>query len=112
MPHTSRRQFLADVGKSMLAAGLGAELAADFGFANLAAAEPPKALDFGDMETLVCLMQETPPNKLLPALVIDESDVQHIVRAFDQVIAGCHKFPGAAWDVGRKVAIGAMKYGR
>lgn len=50
--------------------------------------------------------------KLLPALVIDESDVQHIIRAFDQVMAGCHKFPGAAWDVGRKVAVGAMKYGR
>lgn len=69
MQHISRREFLADVGRGMLIAGLGAELAADFGFAKLAAAEPPKALDFGAMEPLVCLMQETPPNKLLPALV-------------------------------------------
>jgi hypothetical protein len=69
MPHSTRRQFLADVGRNMLIAGIGAELAADLGLGTVTAADPPKALDFGDLEPLVCLMQETPPNKLLPILV-------------------------------------------
>ena len=50
--------------------------------------------------------------KLLPSLVINEQDVRHIIQSFDDVMAGSHKFPGSAWDVGRRVAVGAMKYGR
>jgi hypothetical protein len=69
MPHSTRRQFLADVGRNMLIAGIGAELAADLGLGAVSAADAPKALDFGEMEPLVCLMQETAPNKLLPILV-------------------------------------------
>jgi ornithine--oxo-acid transaminase len=37
--------------------------------------------------------------KLLPPLVISEDDVQWFLRAFEDVLAQMHKFPGPAWDV-------------
>jgi ornithine--oxo-acid transaminase len=46
--------------------------------------------------------------KLLPALVITEPDVRHVVSAFDQVMAAAHKFPGPVWDIGRRLAASAM----
>jgi hypothetical protein len=69
MSHRDRREFLADVGKGMLIAGIGPALAADLGLASADAAEGPATLSFGDREPLVALMQETPPDKLLPILV-------------------------------------------
>ncbi len=66
-PHT-RREFLADVGRGMLVASVGYGMATDLGLAPAFAAEPSDALNFGTLEPLVCLMQETPANKLLPAL--------------------------------------------
>jgi ornithine--oxo-acid transaminase len=39
--------------------------------------------------------------KLLPTLVINEADCDWIVRAFDQVIAGSHRVPGAIWSLGK-----------
>src|SRR5947209_11114799 len=67
---SNRRQFLADVGKGMLIAGLGPALAADLGLARAEAAEGEgDRLNFGSLEPLVALMQETPLNRLLPALV-------------------------------------------
>jgi len=65
--HT-RREFLADVGRGMLVASVGCGMAAELGLAPAFAAEAPAALDFGQLEPLVCLMQETPANKLLPLL--------------------------------------------
>jgi hypothetical protein len=67
----SRRDFLADVGKGVLVASMGATLAADLGLAAAAegAAEAPNALAFGALEPLVALMQETPVDRLLPILV-------------------------------------------
>jgi ornithine--oxo-acid transaminase len=47
--------------------------------------------------------------KLLPALVIDESDCDHIEKAFDTVIAETHKVPGAVWSLGKTLADGALK---
>jgi acetylornithine/succinyldiaminopimelate/putrescine aminotransferase len=47
--------------------------------------------------------------KLLPALVITEQDVRHVISAFDQVMAAAHKFPGPVWDVGRRLAASAMR---
>ncbi|MGH6931071.1 MAG: hypothetical protein ACREEE_01410 [Dongiaceae bacterium] len=44
------------------------------------------------------------PIKLLPALVIDDSDRIWIRDAFDAVIADCHRVPGAVWDLGRSLA--------
>jgi hypothetical protein len=65
--HT-RREFLADVGRGMLIASVGYGMASELGLARAFAAEAPEALDFGALEPLVRLMQETPANKLLPAL--------------------------------------------
>jgi hypothetical protein len=71
MLHT-RRRFLADVGKGVLVASVGAGLASELGLAGAAetgaAADVPDALTFGALEPLVALMQETPINRLLPVL--------------------------------------------
>jgi len=65
-PHT-RREFLADVGRGMLVASVGSGLASELGLTPAFAADVPDVLDFGPLEPLVRLMQETPANKLLPA---------------------------------------------
>lgn len=64
----TRREFLADVGRGMVVATVGYGLASELGLAPLFAADAPNALNFGSLEPLVCLMQETPANKLLPML--------------------------------------------
>src|SRR5689334_5121338 len=65
----SRREFLSDVGKGMIAAGLGAGLANELGLCPAIAGDEPKALSFGTLEPLVALLQETPKDKLLPIVV-------------------------------------------
>src|SRR5215813_13831996 len=71
----TRREFLADVGRGMLIASVGSTLASDLGLAPTAFAaegpDPTAALNFGDLESLVCLMQETPADKLLPKLTAE-----------------------------------------
>ena len=70
MQARNRREFLADVGRGMLIAGLGPALAADLGLTRANAGDwGPDRLNFGALEPLVALMQETPLNRLLPALV-------------------------------------------
>jgi hypothetical protein len=64
----TRRQFLADVGKGMLIASVGADLAFDLGLGSLEAKESPNDLSFGQLEPIVELKQETPHGKLLPLL--------------------------------------------
>ena len=72
----TRRGFLADVGSGVLVASVGVGLATELGLAPAALADdargdgpaPPPALSFGEMEPLVCLMQETPIDRLLPVL--------------------------------------------
>jgi hypothetical protein len=69
----TRRGFLADVGRGALVATLGGASAADLGLA-VARGDGDSAglrdrLTFGDREPLVALMQETPVERLLPALV-------------------------------------------
>src|SRR5687767_14115151 len=74
--HRTRRAFLGDVGRGGLVASVGSALAAELGLASAAladdapgaAATAAPALSFGAMEPLVCLMQETPADRLLPAL--------------------------------------------
>src|SRR6266704_4980613 len=63
----TRREFLAEVGRGMLVATVGYELASELGLAATLGEET--ALSFGPLEPLVCLMQETPVNRLLPTLV-------------------------------------------
>src|SRR6266404_3003406 len=65
----NRREFLAEVGRGMLVATVGSEIAHGLGLANAAAGEMAETLSFGPLEPLVCLMQETPANRLLPLLV-------------------------------------------
>jgi hypothetical protein len=66
----TRREFFAEVGRGMLVASVGAELATHLGLAHASAADAPEAaLTFGALEPLVEFMQETPPAKLMPLLV-------------------------------------------
>ena len=62
--HT-RREFLADVGRGMLVVSLGQGIASELGLSNAFAGDAPEPLDFGPLESLVRLMQETPVDKLL-----------------------------------------------
>lgn len=65
----TRRQFLSEVGGGMLTASVGASLAAELGWSPAWADAPDERLRFGALEPLVALMQETPPDRLLPLLV-------------------------------------------
>jgi len=65
----NRREFLAEVGRGMLVATVGYEVANGLGLASALAEETADALSFGSLEPLVCLMQETPTSGLLPVLV-------------------------------------------
>ncbi|HWO99443.1 MAG TPA: aspartate aminotransferase family protein [Methylococcus sp.] len=47
--------------------------------------------------------------KFLPPLVIQDKDVDWILRALDTVIADCHKVPGAIWDLGKNLTSHALK---
>ncbi len=61
----SRRAFLADVGRGTLLATLGPAMTLDLGLAPKAFAEElDGSLRFGDMEPLVCELQETPAERL------------------------------------------------
>src|SRR5438874_6822166 len=69
MMSRNRREFLANVGKGMLIASVGPSMAANLGVAPAFAGEGNDRLTFGNREPLVALLQETPPDKLLPILV-------------------------------------------
>jgi ornithine--oxo-acid transaminase len=47
--------------------------------------------------------------KLLPPLTLTEADCDEIETAFDAVIAGAHRMPGAAWSLGKNLIEHAMK---
>lgn len=68
MSHRNRREFLADVGRGMLVASVGSVVAKDMGLSPAWAVEEAARLTFGALEPLAALMQETPPEKLLPLL--------------------------------------------
>jgi len=68
IPRTPR-DFLAEVGRGVLVATVGCELAGELGLATARAEEAAAALNFGELEPLVCMMQETPAASLLPALM-------------------------------------------
>lgn len=69
MKHPDRRQFLSDITRGMLIAGLGPSLANQLGVSSAFAETGVDALDFGKWEPLVHLLQETPPDKLQPLVV-------------------------------------------
>ena len=65
----TRRQFVGDVGKTMVAASVGFDLAHYLLPGTALAADEPERLTFGTLEPLVSLMQETPAERLLPIVV-------------------------------------------
>jgi len=66
----NRRAFLADVGQGVIAATIGYGAAFEMGLVRAVADDAPATrLSFGPREALVALMQETPVDRLLPALV-------------------------------------------
>src|SRR5262249_29420557 len=69
MLHRTRRDFLKDVGKGMVVASVGSSLAADLGLGAAFAQQGPETLGFGELEPLVCLMQETSAAQLQSVLV-------------------------------------------
>jgi hypothetical protein len=73
MTGRNRREFLAEVGRGALTAGLGVGLATDLGLAP-ARAEGTDRLSFGGLDPLVGLMQDTSPDKLQPQLIAKLKD--------------------------------------
>ena len=69
MPQGSRREFLADVGRGMLAASVGGSVAMELGLGSVFAEEGADFPTFGELEPLVSLMQEEPLAKLQARLV-------------------------------------------
>ncbi len=79
----------------MLVATVGYGMASELGLAPAFAIDAPDALDFGALEPLVRLMQETPANKLLPALaqrLHDGADLRRLVAA--AALANARTFGG------------------
>ena len=69
MSKRTRRELFADVGRGMIAAGVGTALASDLGFGTAWATEDAGRLTFGDLDPLVTFLQETPPDKLIAKAV-------------------------------------------
>jgi hypothetical protein len=65
----TRREFLAHVGQGTLIAAIGSGLATELGLSRALADDSPETLEFGALEPMVRLMQETAVNDLLPKLV-------------------------------------------
>jgi hypothetical protein len=100
MSRYHRREFLADVGRGMLVASVGSVLAEDLGLAPAAlAGEGAQRLTFGPIEPLVALMQETPADRLLPA-VVDRmkagTDLRQLVAA--AALANARTFGGQDYE--------------
>ncbi len=65
MSHRTRRQLAADIGRGMIAASVGPALAADLGFRTARAADGPDRLTFGDLDSLVNRLRDTPPGEVV-----------------------------------------------
>jgi hypothetical protein len=81
---TARREFLANVGRGMVVAGVGYAAARELGLSPLSAEDAPgsERLSFGSRERLAALLEETPPERLLPLLVErlrDGTDLKELV---------------------------------
>jgi len=65
----TRRELLSDVGRGMIAAGLGTSLASDLGFRTAWAEDGTDRLAFGALDPLVNFLRDTPPDKLVTKVV-------------------------------------------
>jgi hypothetical protein len=85
MMPTNRRAFLSDVGRGMLAAGLGASVASDLGFSTAFAEQGADSIPLGQYAGLVELMRSTPAEKLQPLLAAmvlkGETDLKTLTAA-------------------------------
>lgn len=93
----TRRGFLADVGCATLMATVGSSTAVDLGLAKAVAADgpEPERLTFGVLEELVALMQETPADRIVPAVIAElkrGTDLQRLVTA--AALANARTFGG------------------
>ncbi|HIL69295.1 MAG TPA: hypothetical protein EYG38_05540 [Verrucomicrobia bacterium] len=64
-----RREFIGDVARGMLIAGMGPTLAGELGLSTAFADQGPELLEFGALRPLVTLMQEKTPDKLQSELI-------------------------------------------
>ncbi len=95
MEPQTRRDFLADVGKGMLVASVGADLATGLGLSTALAEGSTKRLEFGRLEPLVEVMQDNTAEKMLPLVVEHISqgtDVRDVVAA--AALANARTFGG------------------
>ena len=70
MTTQSRRRFLAQVGWGMMVSSVGMGMTGELGLgAGVNLDDSSDALEFGELESLVRLMQDTPVDRLLPVLV-------------------------------------------
>ena len=96
MTPRNRREFMGDVGRGMLVAGIGTSTAGMMGFSTAFAEEGDESLSFGQLDGLVDLMQSTPPDKLQPLLVkklqAGETDLPQLVSA--AALANAETFGG------------------
>lgn len=96
MAPASRREFLMDVGRGMLVAGIGVSVASDLGFSTAFAERGPESLKLGAHEGLVELLRSTPPEKLQPMLVAKlkagEVDTRQLISA--AALANAEAFGG------------------
>lgn len=80
----------------MLVAGLGSSLSADLGFSAAFADDGPEFLSFGEYDSLVDLLQSTPPEKLQPILVnklaAGETNLRRLISA--AALANAESFGG------------------
>ncbi|GKS69881.1 ornithine--oxo-acid transaminase [Nitrosomonas sp. PY1] len=47
--------------------------------------------------------------KLLPPLILQQRDLDHIIAAFNKTIADTHQIPGSIWELGKNLATHALK---
>jgi ornithine--oxo-acid transaminase len=47
--------------------------------------------------------------KVLPPLILTDTELELFARAFEDVVADCHRYPGTLWDFGRTLAVQAIK---
>jgi hypothetical protein len=100
MNRRSRRDFLAQVGKGMLVAGVGSSVALDLGLAKpVTAREEKDRLTFGPIEPLVDLMAQTPIDRFLTVVVQkmnEGTELRELVSA--AALANARAFGGQDYD--------------
>ncbi len=47
--------------------------------------------------------------KLIPSLIINHSDADRFIEAFDIVLTAAHQFPGPIWEVGSRIAKSVLR---